>query len=268
MDNRPGRADPVARSALTPTRAAVYRIQEFATLAGVTVRALHHYDRLGLLKPSGRSAGGYRLYRDSDLARLEQIVVLKFLGLPLKQIGRLLACESPLAETLRRQQHVLAGKRRQLDLAIEAIGRAERSVLAGREPDWDLFKTIVKEIEMQNSADWSKKYYSEDAKAKIEERRALWNPELQAQVTQQWTELVGDVTAALGEDPAAPRAQALAARWRTLVEGFTGGDPEVQKGLNKMWADKDNWPAEKREKFQIDPRVQEFIVKAMNAKAG
>jgi DNA-binding transcriptional MerR regulator len=250
---------------LTQASAAVYRIQEFATLAGVTVRALHHYDRLGLLKPSGRSRSGYRLYRDNDLVRLEQIVVLKFLGLPLKQIGRLLTRESPLAGTLRRQQQVLAGKRRQLDLAIHAIGQAERSVEGGRDPDWDLFKTIVREIEMQNSTDWSTKYYGEDAKATIEERKALWNPELQAHVTQQWTALVADVTAALGEDPAGPNAQALAARWRTLLEGFTGGDPEVQKGLNKMWADKENWPADRRERFHIDPRVQEFIVKAMKA---
>ena len=247
------------------TQRPVYRIQEFATLAGVTVRALHHYDRLGLLKPSSRSSGGYRLYRDRDLVRLEQIVVLKFLGLPLKQIGRLLERESPLAETLRRQQLVLAGKRRQLDLAIHAIGQAEGSIQAGRDPDWDLFKTIVREIEMQNSTDWSKKYYSEDAKAKVEERKALWNPELQAQVTQQWTALVADVTAALGEDPAGPRAQALAARWRALVEGFTGGDPEVQKGLNTMWADKEHWPAQEQQRFHIDPRVQEFIVKAMNS---
>jgi DNA-binding transcriptional MerR regulator len=249
---------------LTQTSAAVYRIREFATLAGVTVRALHHYDRLGLLKPSGRSRSGYRLYRDRDLVRLEQIVVLKFLGLPLKQIGRLLKRESPLAETLRRQQQVLAVKRRQLDLAIQAIGHAERSVEGGCDPDLDLFKTIVREIEMQNSTDWSAKYYSEDAKAKIEERKALWNPELQAQVTQQWTALVADVTAALGEDPAGPKAQALAGRWRTLVDGFTGGDPEVQKGLNKMWSDKENWPVDQRERFHIDPRVQEFIVKAMN----
>ena len=243
----------------------VYRIREFATLAGVTVRALHHYDRLGLLKPSGRSRSGYRLYRDRDLVRLEQIVVLKFLGLPLKQIARLLKRESSLADALRRQQVVLAGKRRQLDLAISAIRRAERSVESGGDPDWELFKTIVREIEMQNSTDWSKKYYSEDAKAKIEERKALWNPELQAQVTAQWTALIADVTAALAEDPAGPNAQALAARWRTLVEGFTGGDPEVQQGLNKMWADKDNWPAENRDRFHIDPRVQEFIVKAMNS---
>lgn len=244
---------------------AVYRIQEFATLAGVTVRALHHYDRLGLLKPSGRSGGGYRLYRDRDLARLEQIVVLKFLGLPLKQIGRLLQRESPLAETLRRQQHVLAGKRRQLDLAIQAIGQAERSVQSGRDPDWELFKTIVREIEMQNSTDWSKKYYSEDAKAKVEERKELWNPELQAEVTKQWATLVADVTAALGEDPAGSTAQALAARWRSLIESFTGGDPEIQRGLNKMWADKEHWPAQEQQRFHIDPRVQEFITAAMKA---
>jgi hypothetical protein len=77
-----------------------YRIQEFAELTGVTVRALHHYDRLGLLKPLRRTRTGYRVYRNSDFARLEQIVVLKFLGLPLKDIGRLLKKESHLQDTL------------------------------------------------------------------------------------------------------------------------------------------------------------------------
>jgi len=70
----------------------------------VIVRAPHYYDRLGLLKPSGRSDRGYRLYCDRDMARLEQIVVLKFLGLPMGQIGRLLKREAPLGDTLRRQQ--------------------------------------------------------------------------------------------------------------------------------------------------------------------
>ena len=51
-----------------------YQAQEFAQRAGVTVRALHHYDRLGLLSPNGRTAGGYRLYVDRDLVRLEQIL--------------------------------------------------------------------------------------------------------------------------------------------------------------------------------------------------
>src|SRR6266581_4109803 len=99
----------------------LYHVQEFAKLAGVTVRALHHYDRLGLLKPSARSDSGYRLYRDCDFVRLEQIVVLKFLGLPLKLIGRLLRRESDLKDTLRSQRRVLVEKQRRLGAAIDAI---------------------------------------------------------------------------------------------------------------------------------------------------
>jgi len=54
------------------------------------VRTLHHYDRLGLLKPSGHTEAGYRLYGERDFARLQQIVVLKFIGFPLKQIKNVL----------------------------------------------------------------------------------------------------------------------------------------------------------------------------------
>ena len=83
-------------------------------------------------------------------------------------------------------------------------------------------------------------------------------------MTGEWTALVADVEAALGEDPASPKAQALAARWRRLVEGFTGGDPEIQNGLNKVWADQENWPASERQRFQIKPEIQDFIVNAMH----
>jgi DNA-binding transcriptional MerR regulator len=248
-------------------RPAVYRIQEFAMLAGVTVRTLHHYDRLGLLKPSARSDAGYRLYRDCDLARLEQIVVLKFLGLPLKQIGRLLRRESSLRDALRAQQRVLADRRQRLGFAIDAIGEAERALAAGGEPNWDLFKTIVREIEMQNDTDWSKKYYSPDAQAKVEDRKKLWSPELQAEVSLKWSELYVDIERAIadGEPPSGARAQALAARWRKLLEGFTGGDPEIQKGLNTMWADQKNWPSPQRERYTIKPEIQDYIMKAMKA---
>ena len=65
-----------------------YRIREVAALAGVSVRTLHHYDAIGLLTPSGRSAGGYRLYDDRDLLRLQQILIERELGLPLEAIKR------------------------------------------------------------------------------------------------------------------------------------------------------------------------------------
>ena len=243
----------------------MYKVHEFAELAGVTVRALHHYDRIGLLKPRGHTESGYRLYGDSDLARLEQIVVLKFLGLPLKEIRELLTRESDLRDSLRRQQTVLAEKRGQLDAAIGAIQRAEQSLEMKREPDWGLFTKIIKEIEMQNDTDWSKQYYSEEAKVAVEERKALWSPELQERVSRDWAQLFADVEAAIGsgEDPASVRAQELAGRWKNLVGEFTGGNPEIQKGLNKMYADQDNWPEKQKQNWRIKPEIMAFIMAAM-----
>ena len=241
----------------------LYRAKEFAAIAGVTVRALHHYDRLELLRPGQRSRAGYRLYSVQDFARLEQIVVLKFLGMPLKQIRRVLQKESDLAEALRRQQIVLAEKRKQVDRGIQAISNAQKSVRERGAPDWKLFQIIVQEIEMQNSMDWSKKYYSPEAQQKVEERKKLWSPELQEKVSREWAQLFAEVEAALGEDPAGPKAQELAARWKKLLEGFTGGDPEIQKGLNKMYADQANWPEQTRQAYAIKPEIMQFMMKAM-----
>jgi DNA-binding transcriptional MerR regulator len=243
-------------------------VHQFAARAGVTVRALHHYDRLGLLTPSRRTEGGYRLYTDRDLVRLEQIVVLKFLGLPLKEIRRVLQDEGSLREALRGQLRVLREKRRQLDQAMHAIARAEEALRTSVEPDAALLRQIIKEVEMETSYDWTRKYYSEEAQAKVEERKKLWSVELQAEVSKAWSELISEVEASLDEDPASPKAQALAARWRKLVEGFTGGDPEILKGLRKMWADRQNWPAGEHDGFTIPPEVHQFIIKAFQAGRG
>ena len=248
----------------------MYRVREFAELASVTVRALHHYDQLGLLKPLRSGRTGYRVYRDSDFARLEQIVVLKFLGIPLRDIGPLLktAKSSRLRDVLQKQRRVLWEKRRRLDAAIVAVERAERS-LDGNEPDWKLFTLVVKEIEMQDDNDWTKKYYSESAKERINARRALWTPELQERATRDWTQLIADVKAAVArhENPASDAGQLLAARWRELLAGFTGGDPEIQQGLNRMWADRDNWPAGNAKSFQIPSEVTDFIDRAQRRNA-
>jgi DNA-binding transcriptional MerR regulator len=245
----------------------MYKVSEFAQKAGVTVRTLHHYDRLGLLRPSGRSRTHYRLYGERDLARLQQITTLKFIGLPLKEIKALLdGSDLDLAATLRLQRRLLLEKRRRLEIAIHAIEQAERSAQPGCVPDWGTLRTIIEVMEMQSNMDWTKKYYSEEAQAKIAERGKTWTPELQAQATRQWQELVSDIEAAMaaGEDPAGAKAQALAQRWLEFVRGFTGGDPEIQKGVNRLYADEANWPAHFQRPWSDE--VQDFITKVMAAR--
>ncbi len=242
---------------------------EFAGLAGVTVRTLHHYDRLGLLRPR-RARNGYRTYNARDLERLEQIVALKFLGLPLRRIRALLEQGGrDLGGALERQRRILEARRELLDQAIEAVRQAQRAVATGQPPAAAVLKNIIEAIKMQTDAEWTMKYYNEAAQAKIAGRRKLWTPELQERVSREWRELIRDVEAALGQDPAGARGQELAARWGGLVDEFTGGDPDITSGLKQLYAGRENWPAAAREQtqpFRIGPEVWEFISQAMAAK--
>jgi len=235
-----------------------YRVQEFAALTGVTVKALHHYDRLGLLKPQ-RTAAGYRLYAERDMERLEQIVALKFLGLPLKQVKVVLeraALELP--EALHMQREALAEKQELLWRAVNAIRAVEKTMENGKAADPAILKRLIEVIGMQNDIDAMKQYYSEEAWVKMRPRYAE-GP------SQEWIEMYHEVEAALGEDPAGEIAQALAARWMELVEKNSGGDMEVRVGAMKAWADHRNWPAamqQRIEEYHLD-KIVPFIGQAL-----
>jgi MerR family transcriptional regulator, thiopeptide resistance regulator len=229
----------------TSTRATVnrnYQPHEFAKRAGVTIRALHHYDRLGLLKPSGRTAAGYRLYTDRDLVRLEQIVALKFIGFPLSQIRDLLNRPNvDIASALREQRRIIVHKREHLDRAIRAIECAEQALAAGEQADWEPFRKIIEVIQMQTRKDWMKKYYTEE---QLENLRSRWSPEVQAESERGWAELIRDVEAAIarGESPESETGRELAERRQKFLDLFTGGDPGIAANLQRLYADKANWP--------------------------
>jgi len=250
----------------------MYLIRQFAILTGVTVRTLHHYDRLGLLSPTQRTESGYRLYTTDDLIRLERIMVLRCIGLSLRQIADILsdprASEQDIATLLQTQAIILRERRDHIIRVIRAVEKAEQSLNAERTPDWQIFQTVVKEVSMQDSTEWSKKYYSEAAQQAIEQRKHEWSPELQEKVTAQWKEMFAKVETAIakGLDPASPEAQQLAAQWQKLVEGFTGGNREVQKGLNTMYEDQQNWPQSTQQQYAIKPELMDFIRRAMHSR--
>jgi DNA-binding transcriptional MerR regulator len=228
---------------MSDTSRTMFLAHEFARRAGVTVRTLHHYDRMGLLKPSRYTEAGYRLYGERDFARLQQIVMLKYIGLPLKEIKHLLdERELDLRMTLRLQRAAVEEKRRHLDSVIRAIERAEGVMAKSGVPDWETFKQIIEVITMQNDMEWMKKYYTEEQLAELAERGT---PEVLERGQRDWAALIKEVEAAVAEgiDPQSDRAQALAARWSKLIEEFTGGNPAIRESLTKLYADQANWPS-------------------------
>ncbi len=201
-----------------------YRTTAFAALAGVTPRALRHYDRLGLLKPR-RSTAGYRIYTDRDLEALEEIVALKFIGVPLKEIAAIRRLATgPFVQVLRAQLETLQSRRRLLTRAIDAIAAAEASLRAGATLDAQLIRRLIEVMHMDQHREDIIARYTALLKAKGAYLSSL-SDEQRVALREQWTTLIADVRNALGEDPASPRAQALLDRWMARLQELRGPRP-------------------------------------------
>src|SRR3978361_1685186 len=97
-------------------------VGEVAALAGVTVRTLHHYDRIGLLSPSARTAAGYRQSGPADLDRLHQVLLYRELGFPLEEVATLLdAPDADPAAHLRRQHRLLRDRLDRTEAMVAAV---------------------------------------------------------------------------------------------------------------------------------------------------
>lgn len=102
-----------------------YHIKEVAIAAGVSVRTLHYYDQIGLLRPSGRTEAGYRLYGEADLLRLQQVLIQREFGMPLEEIRRSL--DDPrhdLREALAEQRSRLLERQKNTEAMVAAVDRA------------------------------------------------------------------------------------------------------------------------------------------------
>lgn len=110
----------------------VVKVGDVAGLAGVSVRTLHHYDELGLLRPSRRSESGYRLYTDADLERLQQILFYKELGLGLEQIGEIMnAPDFDRRAALLEQRRLLAAQVLRLKATLQLVDKTLASIKGG-----------------------------------------------------------------------------------------------------------------------------------------
>ena len=237
------------------------RIQEFAKETGVTVRTLHHYDRLGLLQPE-RTQSGYRMYGERELVRLQRITVLKFIGCSLQEIKELVDRNpDDLRSTLELQQEALERRRKTLDGALKAVERARRVLQESGKADWQSLKKIVETIEMEQNMEWTKQYYSPEAQKELEQRREE-SPNAAEQGQKDWAVLLAECDQAVKDkvDPKSERAQQLAQRWIDLVNAFTRGSKEISQGLNKLYADQKNWPTTFKRPWSDE--VDAFITEA------
>ena len=240
-----------------------FRVAEFAKLAGVTVRTLHHYDRINLLKPSSLSESGHRQYTREDLLRLQQILTLKWMGFNLSQIKDLL--NSPdynLRDSLSIQKAAVDAQITRLQAASEALSQAidASEDVPDSALDSDMIATIIRCVTASGRDEWARRYYSEDAWTGIQTRRMTFTQAQAEQVQRDWQDLYDAFAALQDQSVDSPAVQRLAAKMDRLVKGFTGGDPEALAGLARLRSDPKNLPVEHR--MSVDPELQAFMQRA------
>jgi MerR family transcriptional regulator, thiopeptide resistance regulator len=240
----------------------LWKVGELAKQTGLTVRALHHYDEIGLLAPSRRSAAGYRLYDGDDIARLLQILSLRQLGFSLDEIRDSLA--TPGLSLPRVLELHIARLRDGIELQRRLCGRLERVAERLRSSEAVSVEEFLETMEaMMEAETMFEKYYTQEQLQQLEERKKQLGEERIRQVEQEWPQLIAQVRAEMdkGTDPASETMQRLSRRWMELVREFTGGDPSIAKSLKRLYQ---NEPSA-QQRTGLDPQIMAYVQQAVSA---
>lgn len=232
-----------------------WKVGDLARATGLTVRALHHYDAVGLLAPSRRTGAGYRVYSEGDVERLQRIVSLRSLGLSLEEVRE---CLDGQRYTLERVVELHRERlREQIRAQQAAYGRLEALAARLRAAEEVSVEDLIQTIE---AITMFEKYYTKEQLEELEARRQQVGEERIQQVQQEWAVLMAEVReeVAKGTDPRGERGRELAARWQSLIDEFTGGNPGIEGSLRRMYEAEPGM----RERAGGDPAMYEFISKA------
>jgi DNA-binding transcriptional MerR regulator len=209
-----------------------WKVGELARRTGLTVRTLHHYDQVGLLRPSRRTPAGHRLYGEADVARLQQIQSLRRLGFGLDEVRD--ALDRPELSPLRVVQLHLERVRGEIRLRQRLCERLEAIAARLGTAEGVSAEEFIQTIEAMTMFE---KYYTPEQLEELSQRREQLGEDRMREVQDEWPKLMDEVRAEMerGTDPADERVQALARRWAGLVREFTGGNPGIERSLGNLY---------------------------------
>ncbi|MGI5506586.1 MerR family transcriptional regulator [Lentzea sp. CA-135723] len=218
-----------------------WSVGDLAKASGLTVRALHHYDEIGLVVASERTSSGHRRYTPDDVRRLYQVRSLRQLGLSLEEVRSVLSRSDSLRPLFEAQLAALTAQARQVD----ALRSRLTALLDGHTTE-----SLLSTLEMMSVYE---SYFTADQLDDMRSRAAEMGPEAVEALKASWLELVQELRQHMadGTPPADPRVVDLARRWDELGARFTGGDAAIQAAATRSWSENKTsissqigWPAD------------------------
>lgn len=247
-------------------------VGQVADRFGVTIRTLHHYDEIGLLRPQQRTAAGYRLYSSADLARLQNIVVYRRLGFPLEDVAVLLDDErADVGVHLRRQREAVTTRLDELTELVAAIDRALEAHMSGIQLSPEEQRELFGDEFAENFPDYQReaqeRWGDTDAWRQSQERAARYTKDDWARLKIEMDEVNAAFVDAkrAGEPPTSPRATAAAEAHRRHIDGwhYALGYP-MHRCLADMYVADERFAAHYD---ALEPGLAQYVRDAIHANA-
>jgi len=214
-----------------------YSVKQLSGLAKVSVRTLHYYDEIGLLKPGEKSAAGYRSYVREDLFKLQQIMFFKELGFSLDEIQRILGDpDFDLKKALKSQREEISKRLVRFKKLLNTIDKTiqtlnQKSMLTDKEMYEGFTPEQAEAYRKEASQRWGDEVKASEARIK-KMSKEQWNA-VKAEgeaITKKLAELM-----TAGSAPESPEVQSYIARWHKHLENFYPVSEERLSGLGQMY---------------------------------
>jgi len=251
----------------TPEGPEPWTVGQVAALAGVSVRTLHHYDEIGLLRPSGRTHGGYRTYSVADLERLAQVVAYRELGFSLEQVAAVLDGDASTADHLREQHRLLRARITRLERMLAGVEKAMEAEQMGialtPEERFELFGPHDEE----RAAEAEQRWGDTDAWKQSQRRASTYAKDDWVRIKAEAEQVTGELAAALrsGDPATSARAMDLAEAHRAHISRwFYDCSPAMHRGLAEMYVADPRFTATYD---QVEPGLAAYVHDAILANA-
>ena len=244
-----------------------YKVKEVSELAGVSIRTLHHYDRIGLLKPDSVSSAGYRLYSSENLEELQQILFFKEIGFSLRDIQDVLKRpDFDRMHALKHHKKFLEEKKKRLEDIIATVEKTMIALEGGKK---------MSENEMFEGLDMNeiKKYqedYAEEAREKYGKeivdqtlvKTAKYTEEDWAAILAKQQALWQQIADGMERGAGHPKVQEAVGKWRQLItDHYYECTLEIFRGLGDLYVNDERFKANYE---KIRPGMAQFMQAAMH----
>ncbi|WP_130860113.1 MerR family transcriptional regulator [Gracilibacillus phocaeensis] len=210
----------------------MYTIGKLSKNSGVTVRTLDYYGEIGLIEPTSKTEGGYRLYSEDDVMRLERVLALKYMGFSLEQIKEILEdSTSTWQESIQQQLELIKKEQERLETLEKSLLGVSYAIEIEGEINWQIIFSIIKMY--QQHPEETLNPYADYLNSQEMKRVMDMNVKnMSEEAIKKWINVIHDMKDNLDLDPASEKAQRLVEDWSNQVESMFGNDEEL---LLDMW---------------------------------